>query len=237
MNVLDIGVILILLMFAIVGFKQGVIRELIAFIGIVLIFYLAYALCGVVGDILCLTLQFFDFKGSIMGMSAINLLLYQALAFILIFAILLSLYEIILKLSKVLQKIVNLTIILWLPSKLLGAVVGLLKGYIVLFLLLVVLFIPLGSTGMYENSRFASKIVYNTPILSNSIGSITKSTKEVYVLVSKVAKKKVNANEANLETIDILLKHKVVKKETIRKLIEKNKLTDVKGIDKILNKY
>ena len=189
MNVLDIGVILILLMFAIVGFKQGVIRELIAFIGIVLIFYLAYALSGIVGDILCLTLPFFDFKGS------------------------------------------------WLPSKLLGAVVGLLKGYIVLFLLLVVLFIPLGSTGMYENSRFASKIVYNTPILSNSIGSITKSTKEVYVLVSKVANKKVNANEANLETIDILLKHKVVKKETIRKLIEKNKLTDVKGIDKILNKY
>ena len=38
MNVLDIGVILILLMFAIVGFKQGVIRELFALVGIILIF-------------------------------------------------------------------------------------------------------------------------------------------------------------------------------------------------------
>ena len=237
MNILDIGIILILLMFFIVGFKQGVIRELLSFVGIILVFYIAFALRDIVGNIFCLTLPFFDFKGSIAGMSAINLLLYNALAFILIFAILLGLYELILKLSKVLQKIVNLTIILWLPSKILGGVVGLLKGYIVLFIILVVLIIPFGTTDVYENSNFTSKIVFNTPVLSNSIGSITKSTREVYSLVSKVGNKEISGNEANLETIDILLEHDIVKKDTIEKLIEKNKLTDVEGIEKVLKKY
>ena len=62
MNVLDIGIVLILLVFAIVGFKQGVIRELFGLIGIILIFYLAFFLSGMAGDILCLTLPFIDFK-------------------------------------------------------------------------------------------------------------------------------------------------------------------------------
>ncbi|MBR2678146.1 MAG: CvpA family protein [Bacilli bacterium] len=237
MNVLDIGIILILLMFAIVGFKQGVIRELFAFVGIILIFYIAFLLSGVAGDILCVALPFFDFKGSIEGMSAINLLLYQALAFILIFAVLLSVYEIILKLSKTLQKIVNLTIILWLPSKLLGALVGVLKGYIILFLMLVVLIIPFGNSELYENSKFANEIVFSTPILSNSIGSITKSTKEVYALTNKVIHERITTKEANLETIDILLKHGIVDKNTIRELVRQGKLINVEGYDKVINKY
>lgn len=237
MNVLDIGVILILLMFAIVGFKQGVIRELFALVGIILIFYVAFYLSGMAGDILCLTLPFIDFKGSIEGMSAINLLLYQALAFILIFAVLLSVYEIILKVSKALQKIVNLTIILWLPSKLLGGIVGLLKGYILVFIILLVLIIPFGGSSLYETSKFADKIVFGTPVLSNSIGSITKSTREVYSLADRVIREDISVNEANLETIDILLEHDIVNKKTVKELVRQGKLVNVNNYDKVLNKY
>lgn len=237
MNVLDIGIILVLLMFAIVGFKQGVIRELFAFIGIILIFYVSFLLSGMAGDILCLTLPFVDFIGALEGMSAINLLLYQGLAFILIFAVLLTVYEIILKVSKSLQKIINMTIILWLPSKLLGAVVGLLKGYILVFAILLVLIIPFGSDKLYDESKLANGIVYNTPVLSNSIGSVTKSTKEVYGLVDDVINQKITVREANLQTIDILLEHNIIDKQTVKVLVQKGKLVNVNGYEEILNNY
>ena len=138
MNVLDIGIILVLLMFLIVGFKQGVIRELLAFIGIVLIFYISFALSGYCGNILALCLPFIEFKGVLEGVSAINILVYNIIAFMIIFCILLTIYEIIIKFSKALQKIVNMTIVLLIPSKLLGALVGLIKGYIIVFLIFLV---------------------------------------------------------------------------------------------------
>ncbi len=237
MNVLDIGVILILLMFMIVGFKQGVIRELLAFVGIVLIFYIAFMLRGIVANIFYLTLPFFDFQGSIEGMSAINLLLYQVIALMFIFCILLTVYEIILKVSKVLQKLVNMTIVLWLPSKFFGGVIGLIKGYIIIFIILLVLIIPFGKNDLYNSSMFAESIVYNTPVLSNSIGSITKTMKQISSLTDEVANKKINSNVANLKTIDLLLDHKLVKKDTIKELVRKGKLTNVDGYEKIINKY
>ena len=237
MNVLDIGVVLVLLMFMIVGFKQGVIRELFAFVGIVVILVVSVILSGIVSDIFYQTLPFFDFKGSIEGMSAINLLLYQVLAMMMIFCILLTIYEVILKLSKVLQKLVNMTVILWLPSKFLGGFVGLVKGYIIVFLILLALIIPFGKNDLYESSRLAEKIVYNTPILSNSIGSITKTTKQIYSLADEVANKKITSNQANLKTIDLLLEHNIAKKTTIKHLIEKGKLTNVDGYEKVLSQY
>ncbi len=237
MNVLDIGIILILLMFGIVGLKQGVIRELFAFIGIVLIFYISFFLSGYVGDILCKTLPFIEFQGTWEGLSAINLLLYQVIAFILVFSILLSIYEIILKLSNVLQKMVNLTVILWLPSKILGFIVGMLKGYIIVFLVLLVLIIPFGNNSIFESSKFANNIVYKTPILSGSISKITKSTKEIFSLADTYSGENINANKANLETIDILLEYSIIDKKTVLELIEKGKLVNVDGYDNVLNKY
>lgn len=44
-------------------------------------------------------------------------------------------------------------------------------------------------------------------------------------------------NEANLESIDIMLKYKLVNKETIEKLVKSNKLENVENIENILSKY
>ena len=38
MNVLDIGIILVLIMGFIIGFKTGVMRELVSFVGIIIVF-------------------------------------------------------------------------------------------------------------------------------------------------------------------------------------------------------
>ena len=44
-------------------------------------------------------------------------------------------------------------------------------------------------------------------------------------------------NEANLETIDILLEHDIVDKKTVKELVRQGKLVNVNNYDKVLNKY
>ena len=135
-NILDIGLILIFIMFFIVGFKRGVIKELVQFIGTIIVFVLAYTFKGVIGNLLCTYLPFIKFKGVIEGISTINILMYQLIAFILVFSILLIVYEIILKVSNVLQKVVNMTIVLIIPSKILGGIISFLKVYLIVFVIL-----------------------------------------------------------------------------------------------------
>ena len=87
MNVLDIGIILILIMGFIIGFKTGVMRELVSFIGIIIVFIISFELKGLIGNILCKYLPFFKFSGGIAGLPIINILIYQTIAFLLIFSI------------------------------------------------------------------------------------------------------------------------------------------------------
>ena len=88
LNVFDIGIILLLVMFIIVGFKNGAIRELFALVGIIVVFVLSYSLKGILGNILCIVLPFFKITGVVEGLSVMNILLYQAIAFMIVFAIL-----------------------------------------------------------------------------------------------------------------------------------------------------
>lgn len=236
MNVFDIGIILVLLMFVIVGFKNGVINELVQLIGIVVIFVLSYSLKGIVGNLLCTYLPFFNFAGAIKGISSINILMYQAIAFILVFSILLTLYVIILKIGKILEKIVDLTIILWLPSKLLGGLISFIKGYIILFVVLVLLLIPFGGYGILEESSLLNRIVYKTPILSNSTSNFTNSIREVYDLGVMVTNKEITTNEADLKNLDFMLKYDVVDRSTVEKLRSMGKL-NINNIESVLNNY
>ena len=58
MNIFDIGIILLLCMGFIVGWKNGVIKELVSFVGIIIVFIISYQLKGIVGNVLCKLLPF-----------------------------------------------------------------------------------------------------------------------------------------------------------------------------------
>ena len=42
MNVLDIALVLVLIMSAIVGFRRGAIKEIVSFVGIIIVFIVAF---------------------------------------------------------------------------------------------------------------------------------------------------------------------------------------------------
>ena len=237
LNIFDVGIILLLIMFLIVGFKNGVIREAFALIGIIAVFILSFVFKGLLGNLMCIILPFFKLSGIIEGFSVINILIYQIIAFMLVFAILLTIYEIFLKISKFIQKLVNLTIILILPSKLLGAVVSLIKGVIVLFAVFIVLMIPLKNSELFTGSTMVNQILYKTPILSQSSNNYINTVEEIYNLAEKVSNKKLSTNAANLELLDMMLKHKIVNKSTVESLVKLHKLDDVNNIETVLQKY
>lgn len=237
MNIIDIAIILILIMFGIVGLKKGVIKEVVSLIGIIVVFIIAFALKGYLGNILCKYLPFFNFSGNLKGVVTLNILMYQLIAFFMIYSILFSIYAIVLKVSGIIQKIVNMTVILILPSKILGFIVAFIEGYIIMFVVLLTLVIPLKSSDLFTNSMMVNKIVYETPILSSSTKNIGDSISEIYELGEDLSNGEITTNEANLKTLDIMLKHKVVSKKTVDQLVVLDKLNSVKNINSVLNKY
>ena len=224
MNIFDIVIIFILIMFFITGWKRGVIKEIVSLVGIILVFIISFLLKDKLGNFLCLNLPFISFKGNIEGIISLNLLFYQVLAFIILFCILLTVYELLLKLSKWLQKIVNMTIILILPSKILGGLLSFIKGYIILFCIFILLIIPLNNNELIKESTLINYILYKTPVLSNNTNKLTKSVNDIYSLGKDVTKKKITKKEANKKTLDILLKYKIINKELVKKLIENKKI-------------
>lgn len=237
MNIFDIGIILLYIMFFISGFKRGVIKELASLAGIIAVFIFSYILKGYLGNIFCLIFPFFKFSGTYEGITVINIILYQLLAFIIIFSVLIGLYGVVLKISKWLQKIVNMTIVLWLPSKILGGIVSLITGRIVLFIIFVILLIPLKDQAIYHESKQVNKIIYKTPILSKSTNKITTAVEELNTLGENLRSKKISKNAANLEGLDIILKYNITNKKTIEKLEEAHKLDDIDNIKSVLNNY
>lgn len=237
MNIFDVGIILFLCMGFIVGWKNGVIKELVSFVGIIIVFIISYQLKGIIGNVLCKVLPFLKFKGVLEGLSSMNILLYQAIAFLIVFSLLLGIYALLVSISKFFQKLVNFTIILLLPSKILGGIVGVIKTWLVLFAILVVLIVPFHSFPFFNNSSLVNKVLNETPILNKAVEPFTSATEDIYSLAKLVSKKQITTNEANLRSIDAMLKYKIVDKKTIEDLRNYRKIDDIKDLDTILKNY
>ena len=219
MNVLDIGIILILIMCFIVGFKKGAIKEGISLVGIVLVFIISFYLMKPIGNFLCINLPFLNFSGSIEKIQALNIIIYQFIAFILIFSLFTGLYAFLIKVSGILEKLVDLTIILLLPSKIIGGIISFVVGYLIIFILLLM---PFNRGTLYESSKITPFILDKTPVLAKQTKNIKTCIDEVYNLDNKL-----DTDEANQYTVELLLKYKIVDKETVEKLINKKKLTNI----------
>ena len=129
-----------------------------------------------------------------------------------------------------------MTIILGIPSKILGGVVGVLKWFIIVFIGLYVLNMPMFEIKEIEESSFANGILNNTPVLSGIIDDTTKVIDEFIVLKDNYKDNEVDPTEFNRETLDLFLKYDIVTVESIEKLVNKEKLK-IENVDEILDKY
>ena len=141
-----------------------------------------------------------------------------------VFVILLSLYSISLKISRVIQKIVNMTIILWLPSKILGGIVSLIKGYLIIMIISILLIIPFRNLSIFRESKIMNYMLYETPIISNYTDNFIEPVKQIYDLSNDISNETITAQEANKRSINIMIKYKITNQSTVNNLIKLKKL-------------
>ena len=236
MNIIDIIIILFLILGAYIGFKQGFIKSLVSFLGILFVAIIAYFLKNPVSEFLMSFCPFFNFGGIIKGVTVLNIAVYEIIAFILVFSILMIALKVLLLATGILETILKFTIILGIPSKILGSIVGIIKHYVIIFFVLYFLSMPnFVDVEFIKNSNYREPILRNTPLLSNVAESTLKVLDEFKGLSDKYTDTE-NSNEFNLETLDLFLKYKVVTVDTVKKL-ENNGKIDIKGMNRVISKY
>lgn len=233
MSVVDIVIIIFLLFGALLG--RGFTKQLLSCVGLIGILILAFILKNPVSTLLYENLPFFKFGGIFKGVTVLNILVYEILSFFLVLAILMVILKVLMFASSIFEKFLNMTIILGIPSKILGAVLGVIENFIITFIALYILSLPVLNLNILDNSKFKEPILTKTPILSIYTKDMVNVVGEFADLKEKYASA-TDPNSFNLEALDVLLKHKIVTTSSVDKLIEKNKL-DIKNIDTVLENY
>ncbi len=235
MALVDILIIGFIFIGGLVGWKRGVIKEAASAIGVVLITILSFIFKNPLSIILYENLPFFKFGGIFKGVTVLNIALYELIAFLIVFSILMILWKIVMFASGIVQKIIDMTIILGFPSKILGLLIGLIEYYLICFVVLYILVLPIFSVKEVVDSKYANFVLEKTPLISNMFGDKMEFLDE-FVSLKEKYKNTDSANEFNYDTLDLFLKYDIININSAKKLREKNKLK-IDGIDNLLKKY
>lgn len=232
LNIVDAIIILIILLGGVIGFKEGIIKKLASVIGLILVIILSFTLKNYLSVIFYENLPFFDLWGAFKGIQVLNIIFYEMLAFLIIASVLTLVYRILLGVSGLIEKILKATIILSIPSKILGFFAGLLENYIWVYLFLFVLTLPVINIKEIRESELATSILEKTPILSKYTNKTLAIYNDLYSIIdNKENKTKEQVNES---AMDLMLKYEIITPASARKLIDKNKVnvSDNSFIDK-----
>lgn len=234
-NIVDVLIVLIILLCAVTGWKKGGIKQTISTVGFVITLLIAFQLKNPVAEFLSLNLPFFNFSGVFEGVTSLNIIIYQLIAFFLVIVILEAILNVIISVSGVLEKIVRMTIILSLPSKIIGLIVGAIEGFLIVFIALLILNQPMFHLSVFEGSKLTNKVLTSTPVLSNYANGIVSTVTDVYDISVEYNEEK-NSEELNRRTVEIMLKHKMIQADYVRKLVDAGKI-NFEGIDALLDQY
>ncbi len=235
MNIIDAVIILFILAGAVVGFKRGFTKQVLSFLGIFVVVVLAFWLKNPVSIFLYEHLPFFKFGGVLKGVTVLNIALYEFIALLIILAILTLILKVLVFASSIFEKILKFTIVLGIPSKILGAIVGVIESFVWVFILLYIFTLPVFHIDIIHESKFKDAILKHTPVLSGFADETLQVIEEFTSLKEKYEQTP-NANEFNKETLDLFLKYNIITVKSVDRLIEKNKL-EIDGIEEVLNHY
>lgn len=233
LNIVDAIIILIILLGGLVGFKEGVIKKLTSIIGLVLVVILSFTLKNYLSVFFYENLPFFDLWGVFKGIQVLNIVFYEMLAFLIIASILTIVYRVILGLTGIIEKILKATIILSIPSKILGFFVGLIENYIWVYLFIFVFTLPVFNIKVIYESKIATNIITKTPILSKYTGKTLDIYNDLYSLIDNRENK--SNTEINEEAMKLMLEYDIITPESARKLVDKNKVNI--NDDSFINTY
>lgn len=226
MNAVDIVILIFLAFGALIGFKRGFTNQLVSLIGVFAIIVLSFLLKNPVSVFFYNNLPFINFGGIFKDITVINILVYEVIAFFIIFTILTLIFKLLLKLTSIFEKILKWTIILGIPSKILGAILGIIQNLIYTFIILYILNLPTVNFNLIKDSKISNTILEHTPILT----SICNKTLNIFNEIGTLAKEYEdtdNVNEFNQKALNLMIENGVITKENAQKLIDKGKIENI----------
>ena len=233
LNIVDAIIILIILLGGVIGFKEGIIKKLTSVIGLILVVILSFTLKNYLSVIFYENLPFFDLWGAFKGIQVLNIIFYEMLAFLIIASVLTLVYRLLLGVSGLIEKILKATIILSIPSKILGFFAGLLENYIWVYLFLFVLTLPVINIKEIREFNLATSILEKTPILSKYTNKTLAIYNDLYNIIDNKENK--TNEQVNESAMDLMLKYEIITPSSARKLIDKNKVSV--SDDSFIDKY
>lgn len=222
MTIIDLIIIIFIILGGVIGFKQGAIKTGVNFVGICLVTILAFVFKDKLMVLLYEHLPFFNFFGLIKGITAANILFYQIISFLIIFAALTFILRVLIAITGLIEWLLKMTIFLSLPSKIIGAIIGVIEYYIYVFLVLYILNFPVFNLTELNDSKLNDQILNNTPIISGYVSNTVNTYSEVYKII-KNRENKTNT-EINTEVLITLLENKLISVESAKKLVFQNKV-------------
>ena len=224
MGVVDLIIIILILSGFVIGWKNGFTKQLISTVGLIVLLALSYVIKNPLSALMYKYLPFFDFGGSFKGVSVLNVFIYEFLAFLIILSILQTVFRILLNTSTLFENILKYTIILGIPSKILGGIIGCIENFVVTFIILFFLNLPFINIPMVRESNLSNFMLNNTPVLSNVCNDALIVFDEIRELKSEYEKNKTNKDEFNSKVLTVMVKHNVISKENIDYLISVGKI-------------
>lgn len=241
MNYFDIIFIVILLACGYEGFRKGLLRQAVDVVGSIIVLYLSFILMNPLGNLFLKWFPIFSLKVIDVKLESLSILLYQIIAFIIISVILYGILKLILNVTGLFAKIVSLNGVLAFPTKILGGILGLVTGYIALFIILLVFSFPLSSKfSAYRESKVKDYVIDNKIFMTSSVKKVSKSVDEVYTLTSKIDEDRnriKNSKKYNADVMNIMLKNKIISIDTVDELIKDKKITSDEKLENVLIKY
>jgi len=233
LNFIDAIILLVILLGGVIGFKEGAIKRLTSVIGLIVVVILSFILKNYLSALFYENLPFFNLWGIFKGIQVINIVFYETLAFILVASILMIVYHVLLFVTGIIEKILKATIILSIPSKIIGFFIGIIENYIWVYLVLFILTLPVFKIPDLYNSKTAMFMLKETPVLSKYTSKTVDIYEDIYEIIENKGAK--STEEVNKEALEVMLKYEIISVDSVDKLIEKNKI-DINN-SSFLDKY
>ena len=214
----DAIILIFLLLGAFNGFRKGLVKSVISFVGLIIAIVIAWYLKNPISEFMYTKLPFISFAGNL---SLFNIIVYELVAFLIILIVLLVVLRLITIATGLIDKIVGLVTGLGIISKILGLVFGLVESFVIAFITMFLLYNFTTLNTVMDDNSLTTKMLEYTPILSNMTKDEFKSLEEISKLTDNYQE---GSKEYNQELFRILLKYDVIKVETAQSLIDSGKV-------------
>lgn len=229
MQLIDVLIVLALSAGIVTGFARGFIRQTVQSLGGIFVVVCAFIFRQPMAAWLFEIFPTINFGGILDGISSANILFYEVVAFVILLVIFGILVRFVMIVANFVEGVFKSTIVLALPSKVLGAIMGFVEAYVLVFIALFILTLPIFNFDFVNKSKYKSSILEKTPIVSNLAKRTINSFDDIYALKDDFING-VDRLELDQKVLEILIKNKVISSERAAELYEEGKINvEVQG--------